>query len=152
MNEQLKFYKGFESDLPKDNIEPGVLYHCTDTGNTYRGTDINTLELFSSAAGKITYDDNGNKNIIFDSGISCFQGDVYVNGTDLENKDTQFNTTINNLNTEITDLKNKVNTNTNNITSLSNKTIPISQGGTGATTVNQAMSNLGGHMLPLDGI
>jgi hypothetical protein len=72
MNEQLKFYKGFESDLPKNNIEPGVLYHCTDTGNTYRGTDTNTLELFSSATGKIIYDDNGNKNSIFDSDISCF--------------------------------------------------------------------------------
>ena len=89
MNEKLKFYKGFESDLPKDNIEPGALYHCTDTGNTYRGTDTNALELFSSAAGKIKYDDNGNKNSIFDSDISCFQGNVYVNGTDLEDKNTQ---------------------------------------------------------------
>ena len=72
--------------------------------------------------------------------------------TNLENKDTQFNTTINNLTSEINGLKNKVDTNTSNITSLQNKTIPISQGGTGATTVNQAMSNLGGHMLPPDGI
>ena len=86
-----------------------------------------------------------------DDGISI--NDIQNNRlTDLENKDTQFNTTINNLNTEITDLKNKVNTNTGNITSLQNKTIPISQGGTGATTVNQAMSNLGGHMQLPDGI
>lgn len=89
MSEKLKFYKGFESDLPINNIEPGALYHCIDTGNTYRGTDANTLELFSTATGKIIYDDNGNKNNVFDGEVSYFQGDIYVNGTDLKDTNTQ---------------------------------------------------------------
>lgn len=60
MSEQIKFYKGLETNLPTgratdenglitDPIEVGALYHCTDTGNTYRGIAINQMELFSTA-------------------------------------------------------------------------------------------------------
>lgn len=45
-------------------------------------------------------------------------------------------------NTRLTTLENKVTINTNDITTLKNKTIPISQGGTGATTIEQALINL----------
>jgi hypothetical protein len=54
LSEQLKFYKGIETDLPKSGIEIGALYHCIDTGNTYRGISETELELFSSAVGKAT--------------------------------------------------------------------------------------------------
>lgn len=46
-------------------------------------------------------------------------------------------------NSKLTTLENKVNTNTNNIQTLQNKIIPISQGGTGATSVEDALTNLG---------
>lgn len=60
MSEQIKFYKGLEENLPTgkatddngliiDPIEVGALYHCTDTGNTYRGVAANRMELFSTA-------------------------------------------------------------------------------------------------------
>lgn len=48
MSEQLKFYKGLEEDLPISNIEIGALYHCEDTGNTYRGISENEMILFST--------------------------------------------------------------------------------------------------------
>lgn len=37
MSEKLKFYKGLEENLVNISIEPGAIYHCTDTGNTYIG-------------------------------------------------------------------------------------------------------------------
>jgi hypothetical protein len=38
MSENLKFYKGLEKDLAQIiRIEPGAIYHCVDTGNTYLG-------------------------------------------------------------------------------------------------------------------
>ena len=46
-------------------------------------------------------------------------------------------------NNRLTTLENKVNTNTSNIQILQNKVIPISQGGTGATSAEQALINLG---------
>ena len=56
--ENLKFYKGLESNLDNiANIEPGALYHCTDTGNTYIGilvdaeSDQRSFKLFSTASG-----------------------------------------------------------------------------------------------------
>ena len=60
MSEQIKFYKGSEANLPTSGIEIGALYHCEDTGNTYRGISATELELFSSAVGKkiISIDEN----------------------------------------------------------------------------------------------
>ena len=37
MSEKLKFYKGLEENLVNITIEPGAIYHCIDTGNTYIG-------------------------------------------------------------------------------------------------------------------
>ena len=68
MNENLKFYKGFEPYLPSgEDIVNGALYHCEDTGNTYRGTDNHTLELYSSAIGRRDFDwhDPDVKGMIF---------------------------------------------------------------------------------------
>ena len=56
MSEKIKFYKGTEANLPTSGIEIGALYHCEDTGNTYRGISAIELELFSSAVGKKTLD------------------------------------------------------------------------------------------------
>lgn len=50
MSDNLKFYKGLECDLPKSNIQIGAIYHCEDTGNTYRGVSANKMELFSTTA------------------------------------------------------------------------------------------------------
>lgn len=50
MSDNLKFYKGLEQDLPRSNIQIGAIYHCEDTGNTYRGVSANTMELFSTSA------------------------------------------------------------------------------------------------------
>lgn len=48
MSEQLKFFKGLEEDLPQgSSIIIGALYHCTDTKNTYIGTNKG-LELWAS--------------------------------------------------------------------------------------------------------
>lgn len=53
--EQLKFFKGKEEDLlKKTDIEAGAIYHCTDTKNTYLGTNQNGLIPYSSAIGKAT--------------------------------------------------------------------------------------------------
>lgn len=54
MSEHLYFYKGIEESLPTSNIKVGGLYHCTDTGNTYRGVSSTEYELYSSAVGKKT--------------------------------------------------------------------------------------------------
>ena len=62
MNENLIFYKGIESLLPhNDNITPGAIYHCTDTGNTYLGAmdpvdGSKFLQLFSTKVGAISAD------------------------------------------------------------------------------------------------
>jgi hypothetical protein len=53
-DEQLYFYKGLESALPKEDIKSGALYHCTDTGNTYIGVSATEYHLYSSAVGKKT--------------------------------------------------------------------------------------------------
>ena len=47
MSEQLKFYKGNESNLPSV-FEVGAIYHCLDTGNTYLATSASTLQIFST--------------------------------------------------------------------------------------------------------
>ena len=47
MSEQLKFFKGNETDLPSV-FEPGAIYHCLDTGNTYLAIDSSTLTLYSN--------------------------------------------------------------------------------------------------------
>lgn len=47
MSEQLKFYKGNESNLPSV-FEIGAIYHCLDTGNTYLATSASTLQIFST--------------------------------------------------------------------------------------------------------
>lgn len=57
MSEQLKFFKGNETDLPEE-IEQGAIYHCEDTGNTYLGGENNGSKRFSSAVGKTVLDDN----------------------------------------------------------------------------------------------
>jgi hypothetical protein len=58
MNEQLKFYKGkSESSLP-NSLEPGAIYHCEDTGNTYLGGEENESKRFSSTVGKTVLNDN----------------------------------------------------------------------------------------------
>lgn len=58
MNEQLKFYKGkSESSLP-NSLEPGAIYHCEDTGNTYLGGEENESKRFSSTVGKTILNDN----------------------------------------------------------------------------------------------
>lgn len=63
MSDALKFYKGNESDLPEliaeNKIEVGAIYHCEDTGNTYRGVSANQLTIFSSAIGRRFIDDEG---------------------------------------------------------------------------------------------
>ena len=64
MSDALKFYKGNESDLPaliaENKIEVGAIYHCEDTGNTYRGVSTNRLTIFSSTIGRRFIDDEGN--------------------------------------------------------------------------------------------
>lgn len=52
MSENLYFFKGLEANLPKEDIKPGALYHCTDTGNTYLGKSETEMTLFSTASGK----------------------------------------------------------------------------------------------------
>lgn len=47
MAETLKFKKGNEASLSNVTPEPGTLYYCEDTGNTYIGKD-GTLDLYSS--------------------------------------------------------------------------------------------------------
>lgn len=54
MSEQIYFFKGKEANLPKTNIQIGGLYYCTDTGNTYIGTQTNKMQLYSTATGKST--------------------------------------------------------------------------------------------------
>lgn len=50
MNEPLKFYKGNETSLPEE-VEASSIYHCTDTGNTYLGTNI-----FATSIGRAKID------------------------------------------------------------------------------------------------
>ena len=57
MSEQLKFFKGNETNLPAE-VEQGALYHCEDTGNTYLGGEENKTTRFSSAVGKTILNDN----------------------------------------------------------------------------------------------
>ena len=64
---------------------------------------------------------------------------ISINST----QNTRLTTLENKVNTRLTTLENKVTVNTNDITALKNKTIPISQGGTGATSAEQALINLG---------
>ena len=46
MSEQLKFFKGFETNLPqRDQIQVGALYHCVDTNNTYLGVGDFLIEV-----------------------------------------------------------------------------------------------------------
>jgi hypothetical protein len=71
MSEQLKFYKGLEKDLPTSRIEIGALYHCTDTGNTYRGISTTKMELFSNTIGFTQLNDD---NTI--GGVIINQGDA----------------------------------------------------------------------------
>lgn len=59
MSENLYFYKGLESNLPKSNIKTGALYHCTDTGNTYIGTSSTAMKLYSTKVGKATNTNGG---------------------------------------------------------------------------------------------
>ena len=47
MSEQLKFFKGNEANLPSV-FEPGAIYHCIDTGNTYLAIDSSNLTLYSN--------------------------------------------------------------------------------------------------------
>lgn len=49
MSEQLKFYRGNESNLSAVIPEAGALYHCEDTGNTYLGKENSSLDVFSTA-------------------------------------------------------------------------------------------------------
>lgn len=64
MSDALKFYKGNERDLPElieqEKIEIGAIYHCEDTGNTYRGVAANRLAIFSAANGRRFMDTEGN--------------------------------------------------------------------------------------------
>lgn len=50
MSENLDFYKGLESNLPKSGIVIGALYHCTDTKNTYIGVSTTKMELWANGA------------------------------------------------------------------------------------------------------
>lgn len=77
MLENLKFYKGLEANLPTYNIEPGALYHCEDTGNTYIGITTTEMKLYSSAVGKYSSDGS----ISFDGGNAWFEGRIKVGGT-----------------------------------------------------------------------
>lgn len=54
MSENLYFYKGYESDLPRTGIKVGALYHCIDTGNTYRGISDVAMELFSNTINSVS--------------------------------------------------------------------------------------------------
>ncbi len=58
MSETLKFYKGLEEDLPT-TYEPGALYHCTDTGNTYLATSTTKIQLFSATMPPCSTSNNG---------------------------------------------------------------------------------------------
>lgn len=71
MNEQIKFYKGLESNLPTSEIEIGALYHCTDTKNTYIGISATKLQIFST--GIIIY--SGTEEP--DSSLGS-NGDIYI--------------------------------------------------------------------------
>ena len=56
MSEQIKFYKGMESDLPaRGAIEIGALYHCVDTNNTYLGVLNPFIELEYSGLDETSY-------------------------------------------------------------------------------------------------
>lgn len=48
MSEQLKFFKGLETNLPTSGLVKGGIYHCTDTGNTYISHDGKILSRFST--------------------------------------------------------------------------------------------------------
>lgn len=74
MSEQLKFYKGNESNLPSV-LETGAIYHCLDTGNTYLATSATTKKLFATnvltladlgieaSAGELNYMDGVTSNV-----------------------------------------------------------------------------------------
>lgn len=74
MSEQLKFYKGNESNLPSV-FEVGAIYHCLDTGNTYLATSATTTKLFATnvltladlgieaSAGELNYMDGVTSNV-----------------------------------------------------------------------------------------
>lgn len=76
MSEQLKFYKGLEKDLPTSEIEIGGLYHCTDTGNTYRGISATEMELFSTNVGQRLADNT----LTFSGDRAWFQSRIKVGG------------------------------------------------------------------------
>ena len=61
MSENLKFYKGLEANLPTSGIEVGALYHCTDTGNTYRGVTSTEMQLFSTTNSESDWNANENE-------------------------------------------------------------------------------------------
>ena len=48
MNAEIKFYKGNKINLPSTG-EPGAIYHCLDTKDTYLCLPDKTLSLFSTA-------------------------------------------------------------------------------------------------------
>ena len=64
MSEQLKFFKGNETNLPAE-VDQGAIYHCEDTGNTYLGGEENKTTRFSSAVGKTILNDNSSAGEIF---------------------------------------------------------------------------------------
>ena len=55
MSEQLKFFKGNQSNLTNIVPESGAIYHCEDTGNTYIGKESG-LDVFSLG---LSYSEDG---------------------------------------------------------------------------------------------
>ena len=64
--------------------------------------------------------------------------------TALENKDTTLQNNINSLQTNLQNLQNNLSATNAELNTVKTEIIPITRGGTGATNINQAMSNLGG--------
>lgn len=42
-------------EIEGKQIEPGALYHCEDTHNTYLGTGTNSVEIYSTASGRTIF-------------------------------------------------------------------------------------------------
>ena len=83
MSENLKFYKGLEANLPTLGIEIGALYHCTDTGNTYRGVTSTEMELFGNTIGFTQLnDDNTIGGVVINQGVADGKASIASGTTD----------------------------------------------------------------------
>ena len=85
MSEQIKFYKGNESDLSNAQQVAGGIYHCEDTKNTYL-SDGTEMKYFATAVGHTTQGIDGaevfnnyNKNKSLATYSSASGSETYVN-------------------------------------------------------------------------